>query len=327
MYAKEPREFDVQLIIEPGRRVLWSEFTTTHPTHSIALDGYCVGPTTFSLTAAGIYLNLNHHEGGEAEAVRATCMQALHWVEAGMYEEVFRLQDVPYARLYAADPDQDVALATFVLLHPSLVRRPLMEPLVVLEDRLDTCAGLYAPHRDKKPLMRAIAWMFEPYTEFRTQGAVISELSADQMGEAIEEMHRRINLYLLGRGEELPLDKRFETIAEYDGWTMVRETGAQARTGMAERGIRAFVSLKSETADGRFHYGIGRGPCARFQPSILYSALNEAEGIAPDSVHRWGGSTNRGGSPIQGGSRLNPDEVGRIIDERVRQWRLETGLE
>ena len=37
-----------------------------------------------------------------------------------------------------------------------------------------------------------------------------------------------------------PLDTRFETISQHDGWRMVREIGTQARTGMAEQGVRAY---------------------------------------------------------------------------------------
>ena len=59
-------------------------------------------------------------------------------------------------------------------------------------------------------------------------------------------------------------------------------------------------------------------PYVRFPVDELYAAFNEAEG-RPDGGAGWGGSNTIGGSPRDGGSRLSPLDVERIVNEHLGQ--------
>ena len=313
---------NVKIIIRPGYVVRWAKFRN-YPRFSIALDGYCYGPTRFSKDGARI--NLNHHEGVSDVAVRATCGQARTLVKQRLYDE-FCTSDGPAATLFANDCDQDVCLSTYVLKYPANVGRPKLRKLVTLEDHLDSSGGLYNPDNDEiRSMMRTQAWIFEPYTNVRVSG-VLHSLSGDAMLEIIDGVHENIRRYLYGHGEQKEcLNTRFETMAKHDVWTMVRETGAEARTGMMRAGIRAFVSYWGEY-NGRHHYSMGRlNPVVPFPVREILYCLNKAEGINSRSIDRWGGGSNRGGSPRRKGSKLPPDEVETVVENCIRRWQAHKG--
>jgi len=313
----ERPNINVKIIVRPGRVVRWTKFRR-YPLFSIALDGYCYGPTRFSKDARRI--NLNHHEGVNDVAVRATCGQARTLVKQQLYAE-FRDEEGPRATLYANDCDQDVCLATYVLMMPHQVARPRLRQLVSIEDYLDSSGGLYQPDNDEmRTLMRVQAWVFEPYTNVRIAG-VLPKLSGAAMLEIIEGVHERIKLYLYGHGEQKEkLDIEYKTIVEHEVWSMVREIGAEAKTGMVRKGMRAYVSFLGEY-DGRYRYSMGRlNPVVPFPVREILHCLNEAEGIDSRDIERWGGGSNRGGSPRIKGSKLSPDEVEVVVEECVRRW-------
>lgn len=303
----------VTMVFEPRKTVSWDEFKT-YPPHSIALDGYCMGGPR--CTHDGLILNMNHHEDVDAVATRSTCEQALCHVKLGLFQ-TFAKDGRPHATLWLNDADQDAALATFVLSNPHLIRRPMLQRLVDLEDHMDMSAGLYPPDRCDGRLMRQLAWIFEPYTDSRLGGR-LRQLDGNGMHALVTDIHRRIRATLFGRGKELALNKEFETLSENTGWRFVREIGAQARTGMAERGVRAYVVLKAEH-EGRRDYSVGRlSSIVPFPLPLIFAALNEAEGIGEDEIDRWGGSRIVGGSPRQRGSGLAPDEITAVIEECIR---------
>jgi hypothetical protein len=241
-------------------------------------------------------------------------------VKQRLYDE-FRDEHGPRAILYVNDCDQDVCLATYVLRNPDYVGRPLLRQLVSIEDYLDTTGGLYLPDNDElRTMMRTQAWIFEPYTDVRLSG-VLRILSGDAMLEIIEGVHERTRLFLFGHGEQKEeFDLRFETMAQNEIWSMVREIGSEAKTGMAMKGIRAYVSFLGEH-EGRYKYSLGRlNPVVPFPVRAILECLNHAEGIGPHAVDRWGGGSNRGGSPRKEGSRLSPTEVETVVEDCVQRW-------
>jgi hypothetical protein len=315
------QDINVKIVVRPGIVVRWAKLRH-YPLFSIALDGFCYGPTRFSKD--GCRINLNHHEGVNDVAVRATCGQARVLVKQQLYAE-YRDEVGPKATLYVNDCDQDVCLATYVLMNPHQVGRPLLRELVNIEDHLDSSGGLYQPDNDElRKMMRTQAWIFEPYTVVRVSG-VLPTLNGDAMLEIIDSVHERIRLYLYGHGKQKErLDTKYEVISQHEVWHLVRETGAEARTGMMRGGIRAFVSILGEH-NGRYRYSLARlNPSVPFPVRDVLECLNRAEGIGPRNIERWGGGSNRGGSPRIKGSRLPPEEVERVIEECIRRWKTET---
>lgn len=307
----------IRMIFEPRKTVTWDEFKTYGP-YNIALDGYCKGEPR--CTYDGLTVNMNHHENVDAVATRSTCEQAMCHVKLGLYK-TFSENGVPKATLYLNDPDQDAALATYVLTHPQHANRPKLLALVDLEDHLDMSAGLYPPDRCDAKLLRQMAWIFEPYTDRRLAGT-LRELDGEGMHSLMSEVHHRIAASLFGHGKDLAPNKEFELISEQDGWHFVREIGAQARTGMAEQGVRAYVVLKFAD-EGRYDYSIGRlSSIVPFPLRLIYSALNEAEGIDDDEIERWGGSRIIGGSPRMQGSRLTPEQVITVVESCLELRRM-----
>ena len=83
---------------------------------------------------------------------------------------------------------------------------------------------------------------------------------------------------------------------------------------MFSKGIRAFVSVR-ELSNG-FAYTIARmSPFIPFPIPELYDEFNRAENISLDQEDRWGGSDIIGGSPRARGSKLNPQDLEKIINE------------
>ncbi|MFH1047529.1 MAG: hypothetical protein V1738_04455 [Patescibacteria group bacterium] len=314
---ESPSRINVQIVVRPGLVVRWKQFQY-YPPFSIALDGYCYGPTRFSRD--GLRINLNHHEGVSDVAVRATCGQARTLVKQQLFAD-FRDENGPRATLYANDCDQDVCLASFLFMYPDLVGRRLLRQLVAIEDFLDSSGGLYRPDNDeRRELMRMQAWIFEPYTDARL-GGVLKSLKGDAMLEIINGVHERIRLYLYGRGEQkTDFDIRYEVLSKFDVWSLVREVGTEAKTGMVTDGIRAYMTYLGELG-GRHHYALGRlNPVVPFPVRQILECLNQAEGIRSNDVDRWGGGSNRGGSPRINGSSLAPDEAETVVEECVRRW-------
>lgn len=310
---------NVRMVFEPGMVVSWDKPTrvddqvippfTDFPRLSIAVDGYCQGGPRYDQEK--VILNINHHEGVDRVATRSSCLQAMILVKMGIFDSFRDEAGEETATLYCNDCDQDVALATYILLHPEDVDRPKLRELVRVEDLMDMSGGLY-PTRKRLHLMKELNWIMRPYTQARVSGK-LHELDAAGMERIVKEMHRRIRLSLYNGAKEVDVDMSFEVLAEHSGWTMVREIGEAARVGMAARKIKAFVSLISES-EGRFHYAIGR--LSQFIPFPLfklYEALNKAEGIGPAAPHRWGGSDTIGGSPREVGSILNPEQVQEVV--------------
>lgn len=288
----------------------WAAFCAASPSHSIALDGYVAEGPQFE--AAGPRANFNHHEMVDRLATRATCAQVQVAIRQGLFQ-AFRDRTGARAVVFANDCDQDVCTSWFLLRHhyraePTM--NALLNRLVAMEDMLDTTAGAY-PFPPDLPVLGELAWVFEPYTQCRLSGGLDTR-DAARFRSVVEDVEGRIGRHLSGAGGSVPLDTSFTRLRSESGWTMVREDGAQARTGMFADGIHAFVSAR-ERRDGRFTYVVGR--MSRFVPfdvPAILTALNDAEGC-PAAGDRWGGGDTVGGSPRVAGSALGPDEVARVV--------------
>lgn len=298
----------------------WARFMTETPPFSIALDGYVSEGPQFD--KKGPRKNFNHHEGCSRLETHATCYQILVAIRQGMFR-CFRKDGAPHAVVYANDCDEDVCTSWFLLKHGWLsnnAMNPLLNRLVTIEDLLDATAGAY-PFPADLPVLRELAWIFEPYRRVRLSGELDKKDAAVYRG-VVEDVEGRILKHLVGQGDEIALDTRYDRIGGDSGWAVIRELGAQARTGMFSDGIYAYVAVR-ERPDGRWTYTVGRMSLFidYFEVPAILEALNVAEGTngKPDC---WGGGDTIGGSPRVAGSKLTPDEVVKIVGEIVAKARL-----
>jgi len=137
---------------------------------------------------------------------------------------------------------------------------------------------------------------------------------------ALAARHRPHDLHDWGwnvdRGSQLELDIGYDEVGGGKGWRMIIERGPYARLSLMRSLVRAYVAVR-ENPNGTWTYSIGKmSPFVPFPIEALYAALNLEEGIA-DGENGWGGSNTIGGSPREGGSRLSPAEVERVINEHL----------
>jgi hypothetical protein len=302
----------VDIRIAPGVIVDRATFVASHPPFSIALDGYVKGEPFLHHTASGPFRNFNHHESIDRSCTSATCEQVRRAVILGLYD-LYSGQGGPHAQVWVNDCDQDVCLATWILLNPERASEPWVRTLAYIEDLLDMSAGGF-PMPEERDLLGEVRWVFEPYTGRRAE---ICRYDAAGMRRIIDEVHGRIERFLAGTGETLPLLGSYRALGGGDGWLLVEVDHQHARQKMVEAGVRAAVELYARPGD-RFAYSIWRRSeyIVDFPVLEILDALNRAEGLADDAP-TWGGSENVGGSPRVVGSRLPPAEVETVVAEIV----------
>lgn len=304
----------ITLYVEPNTIPMkWMKFFSTKRHRSIALDGYVETGPRFNPN--GPWANFNHHEEVSRLETRATCAQVLIAVRQGLFDCFQNEKGNADANIFVNDCDEDVSLSVFMLMHHQLVTsvmNPMLNRLVFMEDMMDTTAGAYPFPKDLDTLQE-LMWVFEPYHRFRVSGQ-LDKRDADAFRSIIEDVGRRIIAYITGSGGRLELDTRYEVVDKGVGWSMIREIGGNARLGVYADGIRAFVAVR-ERSDGGFVYTLGRSSqFVRFPIPRLLKTLNREEQTGDD---RWGGSDTIAGSPRVGGSKLDPDELKRIINETL----------
>lgn len=313
----------IKLVVEPSTPpVEWDVFVRSAAPFSIALDGYVKGVPQYE--PAGPFLNLNHHEDCFRPAMHATCGQVLRMLRTGLMS-TFRNGEGPTAHVFVNDCDEDVCTSWYLLKHHAVCAQtmnPLLNRLVQMEDDLDSTGGAY-PFPLDLPVLRELAWVFEPYRQFRLSGG-LDKKNARAYTDVIENVEGRIGRHITGRGEEIPLDTRYERIGGGPGWTMVREFGSQARTGMFSDGIRAFVSVR-DVGPGRWVYTVWRiSPFIRFNCRRILDACNEFERSLLTTAEEltrfekgdlWGGGDDGGGSPRVGGSKVAPADLEKLINQ------------
>jgi len=295
----------------------WEDFINSKPPFSIALDGYDKGPPQFLIQ--GPYANFNHHEGVARIATRSTCAQVYYYIRLGLLD-TFQKNGKSHARVYINDVDQDVCLSCWLLKNSEkldgLRFDNVLVQLILFEDILDASAGAY-PINPDNPQIHRQAWIYEPYTQARTDGSIYN-MSKKEMKEILRSVCARIDAALDGRGGEIKLNTRYEKIGGGPGWRLIHEKGPYARTKLFSKKIRAYVSL-IENREDTYAYTIGKmSPFVMFPLERIYDALNKAEGL-PSQENCWGGSTIIGGSPRKTGSRLSPEKVQQVINDCIRQ--------
>ncbi len=303
----------IELSVKPGPALTRAEFLATHPPYSIALDGYVFGEPFLEVSAKGPYRNFNHHESVDRSCTSATCEQARRAVVLGLYD-LFQEKGVRTANLCVNDCDQDVCLATCVLMNPDRAAEPPVRMLSQIEDLLDMSAGAY-PMPHETDLLGAVRWVFDPYVRARPQ---LGGLGASDMREIIGDVHLRLDLFADGRAESLPLTGEYERIGGGADWVFVSVTHQTARERMVSSGIRAAVELFGRHGE-RYLYSVWRRSeyVVGFPVDAILEALNRAEGFEPVDANGWGGANNVGGSPRGRGSALPPKDVEAIVNEVV----------
>lgn len=305
----------INLVVNPKVGGLsWEEFCQNSPEYSAALDGYVnVGPR---YSDSGPRVNFNHHEEVDRLATRATCAQVLMAIRQGMFYK-FRDSSGPKVNVFVNDCDEDVCTSWFLLHNYHLVAgtmNPMINKLVSMEDALDSTAGAY-PFPADLPALQELAWVFEPYRQFRLVGG-LDKRDSNAFKSIILDVEHRILQHVTGHGSSITLDTRYDIIGGGNGWVMVREVGAHARTGMFGDGIKAYVSVR-ERADGNWTYTLGKlSPFIPFDLLKLTAKFNELdEGVT--ATDRWGGGNNIMGSPRVAGSLFSPETLAKIIKENL----------
>jgi hypothetical protein len=307
----------ITLQVQPGTPPMkWEKFTKTMCPRSIALDGFVSTGPRFKQT--GPYANFNHHEEVSRLETRATCAQVLLAVRSGLFKTFVNDKGSADATLFVNDCDEDVSLSVFILRNSHLATdtmNPRLNKLVFMEDMLDTTAGAYPFPKDMKTLQQ-LMWVFAPYHRFRMTGGLETR-DPVAFKDVIDTVGQRIMIYITGDPETIELDTRFEKLGGGRGWSLVSEQGQNARIGVYDAGINAFVSVK-ERKDGNWNYSIGR--CSQFIPfpiPVFLKELNRRENLAREKGFddMWGGSDIIAGSPRINGSVLSPPTVSDIIEE------------
>lgn len=304
----------VDLKIVPGKTVTRDEFLKTHPPYSIALDGYVKGEPFLATTARGPYRNFNHHESVDRSCTSATCEQVRRAVVLGLFE-LYRWPSGPKATIWVNDCDQDVCLATWILMNPERAEEPLVRTLTYIEDLLDMSAGAIPVPSDPM-LLGKIRWLFEPYSSERKN---MPTLDAQAMREIIEAVHERIDKVVRGKGEVMQLVGDYEELGGGRGWTLVEVDHQHARQKLVGAGVNAAVELYARGKGDHYFYSIWRRSeyIVDFPVPAILAELNRAEGYSEGDVNGWGGSDNVGGSPRKVGSKLCPDEVAVVVNAVV----------
>jgi len=312
---------EVDIVCRPGEVVPWETFCDekVYPGHAIALDGYVAGPSNFARSPSGVIkANFDHHQKRRID-LHSTCGQVYIHITQGLMDNVRRQR----VRVYVNDADPDTTLSAWLLRNHRLVEgvrhEPRISALVHAEDLLDATAGAY-PFDVQSPLLKKMAYMFNPYVQRRLQNN-LHTLTAEEMQNLIDEGCRRIDQYLaLGdAAPELELDTRYEPIpgGGGPGWAMIKEIGYWARTRLFNEGIRSFVSVR-DIGDGTFVYSLGKmSPYEPFPLEDFYSDCNREDGILPGDPDRWNGGDTIGGPPRKRRTRITPVRLTHIINERL----------
>jgi hypothetical protein len=317
----------IKLIMLPEQTpITWEQFSATEEPCAIALDGYVIGGPRFD--EERVLANFNHHEDVDRLSTRSTCAQVLMAIRQGLFK-TFRNEDGPRATVLANDCDEDVCTAWYLLKHHAVceqVMNPLINRLVMMEDCLDATAGAY-PFPVDLPVLQELAWVFEPYRQFRLSGQ-LDKKDSQSFRSIVEDVENRIGRHVTGNGLSNPLDTRYVRIGGGRNWEMVKEIGAQARTGMFSDGIKAYVSVR-EIENDRWSYVIGRmSGFIRFDCQKIFEMCNKEEfrhsdlqenllSLGPPTPDRWGGSPMIGGSPRVCGSKIPPSILQRIVNAIV----------
>jgi hypothetical protein len=311
----------IALEVQPGPALTRDAFLASHPPFSIALDGYVYGEPWLEVRPEGPYRNFNHHESVDRSCTSATCEQARRAVVLGLYD-LFRQKGSRCATIWVNDCDQDVCLASWILMNPDRAAEPLVRMISQITDLLDMSAGAW-PMPHERDLLGEVRWVFDPYVRVRPN---LPALTAQSMREVIRDVHHRIDQFVVGRAEVLPLVGEYERIGGGEGWILATVTHQSAREKIVAAGHRAAVEQYGRNGD-RWLYALWRRSeyVVSFPVRDILAALNVAEGFQPVDTNGWGGAENVGGSPRGRGSALAPKDVEAIVNDTIAQAKRARG--
>jgi hypothetical protein len=272
-----------------------AEFCQAKPAYSIALDGYVVGSPWYE--EKGPWISFNHHEEVDRLATRATCAQVLMAIRQGLFS-AFKKDGEAIANVYVNDCDEDVCTSWFLLKNHYLVSNtmnPSINKLVSMEDMLDSTAGNY-PFPSDLPSFQKLAWVFYPYRSFRVNGG-LGHKNNEEYEAIISDVEHRIMAFINGNAKEIHLDCRYETLGGGSNWKLVKETGLNAKNGIIQDNIQAYVTVRNRSND-TYTYTVGKiSPFIDFDVIAILNELNNHEFSCKDKTNDiWGGSNIIGGS-------------------------------
>ncbi len=301
-----------ELIMEPGVSIGWREFVEKKPPSSIALDGYVHRGPRHHINKKGLWMNCNHHEDVYRPFTRATCSQVYFAINQVLFDCCGEL-----IRVYANDCDQDIATSWTLINNgqrPEFIESKLVYKLVMAEDTLDTFAGAYPFPSSFVPMMKRMAWIFEPYSNFRSQGRINEPFKDPEMfKQVVFDVEARFLQSISGKGKTIPLDVRYEKFGGNSKWIVAREVGIHAKTGIFRDRYHTYALFRQNSI-GKFYWVFGKLLFAPFDLAKLMSLLNELEGTPGDSQPYGGGNTIFGNRNSQGSS-IGPDRMANIMDE------------
>lgn len=308
----------VNMIMRPKQTpISFNKFCAEAPPFSIALDGYVNQGPRFQ--KKGPRANFNHHEEVDRLATRATCSQVLMAIRQGLFR-CFCTGSEPVAYPHLNDCDEDICLSWFLLKYGHLaehINNPLLNRLVAICDMMDTTAGAY-PMSSDMPVLQEMAWIFEPYRDFRMRGQLSENRTEAAFTKVVTDVEERIMRHITGSGRKISLDTSYETIRRgTGGWTMAKEIGPYAKTGMFADNIQAYITVRKRH-DGKIAATIGRMSIfIPFNVPRIIERFNQEEGLT-DDPDRWGGGNTAGGSARNGGTKLTPERMFEIAEEIVK---------
>lgn len=310
----------IDIVIRPRESMTWEEFCATTPPCSIALDGMVRGGPRWD--EATLHVNYDHHEGVVREATMSTAMQVYFAIKAGLMKRFGER-----AHVYVNDPDQDTALACWLLLHykqfTGVQSHPAISRLLTLTDRLDITGGAFPMSLDDH-VVRQHCWVFSPYTDLRKSGE-LARAGEATIRNTLEAVSRNLDLLWLGQAEEKELDTRHVILytSPRFGFRIVDEIGGnEARYFLFSKGMLddGYLSLVARRPDGRFVYTLGRpSPYVDFPLPEFYPPLNLAEGVTAENG--WNGSNLVGGPSRLNGSGRTWEEVRDTLEETLEKRR------
>lgn len=308
------------IVIEPRIVTDFETFKLDTPPNSIALDGRVSGPPIVDLDTK--HANCNHHEKVIRLVTASTSEQVLIAIKTWLSDTF----DMPTLNMYINDPDQDTALALWLLINHDRLEwvksEPLISRLIGVLNKLDITSGMY-PFGVQSPVMKQLAWIFDPYVDSRKSWELY-RADAGTMRSIIDSIHGRINKHLMWNGEMVNLDTEFNIIWWGKNWSLVVEKGFYARANYLEKWIMSFMSLNKVRPDGKYIYSIWKvSNYIKFPILEIYIMLNKAEWISEESTDKWGWSDTIWWSPRNSWSKLSPDDITRLINDFLT-WKEKT---
>lgn len=297
-----------RIVIQPRETKTWPQFCENN--HAIALDGYVAGGPDWNHSRK--LVNFDHHDGVVREATMSTAKQVYFAIKQGFCSWMGPTCDV-----YVNDIDQDTVMAIWLLQNHALFEGtgsvPTVSRILELNDRLDITGGAF-PMSLTDSTYGTHAWVFQPYTNLRTQG-VIARASVQEMQACLESCCGRLTQLLMGTAS-VYYPNVVAKILQTGPITVLDETihGIESRhVAFAESLIHGvYLSIVAKRDDGRFVYTLGKkSRYVDFDMKAAFDTLNYEEGHT--KPHGWGGGDLIGGSDRMVGSSSTWQDILALI--------------